>query len=111
MNVVGAPQRELNHACACRFVRKAVDQHEATECAILLISHKRDRPIKADIYDAKLIQSKRSRRKVRTCIDIEVMFDLRNNRVRVLCMDFGEIRTTGHEGVIAHPQETRLKLV
>ena len=75
LDVGGAAQAELDHACGHRGVGEAIDQDERAGVGVLRVGIESDRLGDAQIARPGLVELKRFARNVVEIVDVELVFE------------------------------------
>ncbi len=74
VDILRAPQREMQHARADGAVGDLVDQDEAAKVAVGLVGLERDRPVQREVADADLVELQRLGRQMLQRVDVDLVF-------------------------------------
>ena len=107
-----SPQRKLNEPGADGLVGQLIDDDKRAQSLVLGIRRKRHQ-IGRNSHSPCAIsfKAKRPGGKVRAGVDVQTVLDVRDGHARGFGVDQRGIRTARQQGMLAHPQELRFKLV
>jgi hypothetical protein len=111
VDVVGAAQREVQHAGTDRVVRQAVDQDEAAGLAVGRVRVEGDRAVEREVAHADLVEVQLLGRQVLQGVDVYLVLRLGDRRADGARAELQQIRAARQHGLVAHPHQGGFELV
>ena len=111
MDVLRAPQREMQHARSDRLVAHLVDQDEAAERGVRIVRFEHDPPFGRHFDHADGIEVQAGRRQLRHRVDVDLVFRLGDRGGHGLRAELEPVSATRLQRFGVHPDERRFELV
>ena len=116
MDVVCAPQREVQHPAGHRGVGELVDQDEAPELAVRTRSLHRirlehDLAVGCDLRNPNCIQAERRRCEMLERVDVDLIFGMLDAGPDGLRAELQPVAAARNQLVLVHPHNRRFELV